>query len=293
MLLQAWAEQLTHMDIIHTADIPWGESLVRQRGGNIAHKLLFEGEEGSPDNYMLVLAREANDYFSPRHCHPWDQLRYCFEGAIPIGHDTYVEDGDMAYFPESVPYGPQEGGKDRIVMLLQFGGASGQGFIGPDRLNAARETLARSGRFEKGYYYSESEGEETRHDAYEAIWKHVTGKALAYADPVYKAPIVVRTSALPWQPTESPEIASRVVGDFPHRGLVIRQWQIAPGGLLHLPKVDGRRFLFVFFGAGKVNGEDIRDKSAIRLNEQETVRVEADAKTELMEICVKNVEPCS
>ena len=41
-----------------------------------------------------------------------------------------MEGGEIAYFPESAYYGPQEGGEDRIVVLLQFGGASGQGFIG-------------------------------------------------------------------------------------------------------------------------------------------------------------------
>jgi len=44
----------------------------------------------------------------------------------------FVEGGEIAYFPESAHYGPQEGGDDRIVVLLQFGGASGQGFIGVD-----------------------------------------------------------------------------------------------------------------------------------------------------------------
>jgi hypothetical protein len=139
------------MDIVHAAEMPWGESLVAQRGGgDVAHKRLFEGEEGSPDHYMLVMAREPKSFFSPRHRHPWDQIRDCLEGKIPIAKGVFVEGGEIAYFPESVRYGPQEGGEDRIVVLLQFGGASGQGFIGADRVKQARLELAKEGRFEGG-----------------------------------------------------------------------------------------------------------------------------------------------
>ncbi|MGZ3250262.1 MAG: hypothetical protein ACXU7E_11085, partial [Croceibacterium sp.] len=132
------------VDIVHCAEMPWGESLVAQRGttAGMAHKRLFEGEEDSPDNYMLVMSREPRTYFSPRHRHPWDQIRFCLEGKIPIAKGLYIEGGEIAYFPEAAHYGPQEGGEDRIVLLLQFGGASGQGFIGPERLKQARLELA-------------------------------------------------------------------------------------------------------------------------------------------------------
>ena len=147
------------MDIVHAAEMPWGESLVAHRaGGDVAHKRLFEGDEGSPDNYMLVMSKEPKSYFSPRHRHPWDQIRFCLEGRIPIAKGLFVEGGEIAYFPESAHYGPQEGGDDRIVVLLQFGGASGQGFIGVERLNQARRELAKLGHFEGGVYTSRRDG---------------------------------------------------------------------------------------------------------------------------------------
>ena len=104
------------MDVVHAAEMPWGESLVAQRGNSdMAHKRLFEGAEESPDNYMLVMSKEPKSYFSPRHRHPWDQIRFCLEGKIPIAKGLFVEGGEIAYFPESAYYGPQEGGEDRIV----------------------------------------------------------------------------------------------------------------------------------------------------------------------------------
>jgi hypothetical protein len=274
------------VDVIHTAEMPWGESLVRQRGGNIAHKLLFQGDEDSPDNYMLVLAREPNDYYSPRHCHPWDQLRYCFEGAIPIGSDLFIEGGEIGYFPESVPYGPQEGGENRVVLLLQFGGASGQGFIGPGRLNAAREELSRTGRFEKGYFVSRSGDDARREDAYEAIWRHVTGRPLAYAEPAYKAPIVMRAEALPWRPAAAPGVAVRSIGIFPQRGLAIRQWDIGPDGSLTVPSDDSIRFMFVLEGAGEVDGASLHRHSVGRLEAGETAELRTAQRLWIMEIAV-------
>src|ERR1700741_2890524 len=113
------------MDIVQAGAMEWGENLAAHRQGTMAHKVLFEGEEGSPDNFVWVLAKEGGDYFSPRHRHAWDQVRLCLEGAVPIGPGLTVDAGEVAYFPEGVAYGPQEGGGDRIELLLQFGGASG------------------------------------------------------------------------------------------------------------------------------------------------------------------------
>lgn len=276
-------------DIIDTAEMPWGESLVRQRGGDIAHKRLFEGEEHSPDNYMLVLAREVAEFYSPRHRHPWDQVRFCLEGSIPIGAGLLVEGGEVAYFPESVPYGPQVGGTDRIVLLFQFGGASGQGFIGPDRLNAAREALSKKGRFEKGYLVPEEGGKPARQDAYAAIWEHVTGAPLGFADPVYKAPIVMRPSALPWRPGGQPGTHFRMAGAFPHRGLVIAQWRLDPGARMELPALEGLRFLFVLSGEGRLDGEAVRRHTAIRMRSGESGSLQADATIEYLMLTIAPV----
>jgi hypothetical protein len=273
-------------DIVHCAEMPWGESLVAQRSDveGMAHKRLFEGEDGSPDNYMLVMSKEPKSYFSPRHRHPWDQLRFCLEGKIPIAKGLYVEGGEIAYFPESAPYGPQEGGEDRIVLLLQFGGASGQGFIGPDRLNAARRELAEKGRFEGGIYTVETPEGRTNRDAYEAIWLHVMGGALDYVSPAYKAPIVMRPDALRWERGSEPGVSFRSVGLFPHRGLSIVGWKLAPGARHSVPATPALRFLFVTEGAGTIGGEELRRWSAVRLQPGESAEILASEELELIEL---------
>ncbi len=276
------------MDVIDTAAMPWGESLVRQRAGGdkIAHKRLFEGDEESADNYMLVLAKETSDFFSPRHRHPWDQIRFSLEGSIPIARGMLVSTGEIAYFPESVAYGPQQGGTDRIVLLLQFGGASGRGFIGVDRLNAAREALAKVGAFEQGLYVRGDGEGRRRQDAYEALWEHVTGTPLEYVEPAYKAPVVMRPTALPWEPTAAPGVLERRIGEFPPRGLSIRALRLDAGSLAALPPRGALRLLFVLEGDGEIDDRALRVHSAVRLQPGEPAELRSAGGLELIEIAV-------
>ncbi|WP_338244287.1 hypothetical protein [Aurantiacibacter hainanensis] len=280
-------------EIIHCAEMPWGESLVAQRGATagMAHKRLFEGEEESPDNYMLVMSREPNTYFSPRHRHPWDQIRFCLEGKIPIAKGLFVEPGEIAYFPESAHYGPQEGGDDRIVLLLQFGGASGQGFIGPDALKQARLEMEKSGSFERGVYCCSEDGKRTNRDAYEAVWKHVKGVSPVYVEPVYKTPIVMRPKALEWQPTDKPKTTTKQIGNFPHRKLAITAIRIEQGGEFTFETSERlRRFLFVEKGSGEIEGKELGIWSAVRIQPGEEAIVRADETLEVLELAVGKVE---
>jgi len=278
------------VDVVHAAEMPWGESLVAQRGGGeVAHKRLFEGVEGSPDNYMLVMAREPSSFYSPRHRHPWDQIRVCLEGKIPIARGLFVEGGEIAYFPESTYYGPQEGGENRIVVLLQFGGASGQGFIGPDRLNQARLELAQAGRFEGGVYTRDTGQGRRNRDAYEAIWLHVMGGQPAYAPPAYKTPIVMRPEALSWLPTDAAGVSVRNIGVFPHRGLSLNAWRIAPGARHPLQGTRALRLLFVTAGAGTIGPAELRRWSTVRLLPQERAELLAATSLELLELAIRPV----
>ncbi len=276
------------MDIVHCAQMPWGESLVAQRGDTqgMAHKRLFEGDEAAPDNYMLVMSQEPKSYFSPRHRHPWDQIRFCLEGKIPIAKGLYIEGGEIGYFPESAHYGPQEGGDDRIVLLLQFGGASGQGFIGPDRLKAARLDMEQAGVFERGVFRVETPSGPHNRDAYEAVWDHVKGRPPAYVSPVYKTPIVMRPSALAWHRQDTPGVFRKQIGIFPHRGLDITGWQLEAGRSLAIPAIEALRFLFVTAGTGTANKRELKPWSAVRLLPGEEAEVTAATQMEWVEFSV-------
>ena len=44
------------------------------------------------------------------------------------GPNSWVKEGEVAYYPEGAYYGPEVSDKESVVLALQFGGPSGQGF---------------------------------------------------------------------------------------------------------------------------------------------------------------------
>ena len=279
------------MDIVQAGAMEWGENLAAHRAGTMAHKVLFEGEEGSPDNFVLVLAKEGGDYFSPRHRHPWDQVRLCLEGSVPIGPGLSVDAGEVAYFPEGVEYGPQEGGAERIELLLQFGGASGQGYLSAAQMRNAREELSKKGAFDGGEYKRKNgkNGKARKHeDAYEAIWRHVTDKPLAYPEPRYKAPIVMRASNFAWGESAA-GVRKKLVGFFLDRCLALDFIGLDPAAAWTAEPNGSRRLIFVRSGDGCLGGEPYLAQTAVRLDDDDTVTFTATSATEMFVISVAPV----
>jgi hypothetical protein len=274
------------MQIVHAGKMEWGENLASQRSGRMAHKLLFEGEENSPDNFILVLANEGSDYYSPRHRHAWDQVRFVLEGAVPIAKDMKIEAGEVGYFPEGVHYGPQEGGPDRVVLLLQFGGASGLGYLSTEQLRKGREDLLHEGVFADGVFRRRTGGEGKRNeDGYEAIWRKVTGTPIAYPKPCYRAPIVMRPDGFSSREI-SPGVSRRSLGTFPERGLSLEFLDFAADAHLNFDPSPARRLLFVREGEGNCNSQPYFPQTAIRLDPTESITISARSSTSVFVITV-------
>jgi len=271
--------------IVHGARMAWGENLAAHRQGGMAHKVLFEGEEGSPDNFVWVLADEGADYFAPRHRHAWDQVRLCLEGSIPIGKDLRLEAGEVGYFPEGVPYGPQEGGPNRKTLVLQVGGASGLGYLSARQLRDARAALAEEGVFEGGVFRRTRGEGKAKLDAYEAIWRHVTGRPIDYPKPRYKAPVLMRPDAFAWKPDPgAPGLRRRRLASFPERGLELEFLALDAGAPVRLGSGAARRLVFVRSGRGLCDGEPYEQLTAIRVEPQETTELIAQQASDIFAI---------
>jgi hypothetical protein len=175
------------------------------------------------------------------------------------------------------------------VILLQFGGASGQGFIGPDRVKQARLEMEKEGRFEGGIFTRDVTEGRRNWDAYEAIWLHVMRGELSYAPPVYKTPIVMRPEALPWLSSSEEGVSVRRIGVFPHRGLSLDAWRIEPGARHQVPAHRALRLSFVTEGSGTMNGAELRRWSAVRMKPGESASVIATSRLELLEMTVRPV----
>jgi len=273
------------MDIVHADRMEWGGSLTAHRAGHMTHKVLFQGEQDSPDNYLLVLANERADYYSPRHRHAWDQVRYCLEGSIPLGRDLRIDAGEIGYFPEGVYYGPQKGGTDRIVLLLQIGGASGLGYLSPAQVETGRERLLQQGVFEEGVFKRTSGTGKRNEDAYQAIWREVTGRALVYPKPRYKTPVILRPDAFAW--TDVPDMfgtRNKWLGSFAERELSLELIAIASGCACTAETAPVRRLMFVTRGEGRCNAESYSAHTAVRLQPGESASFLAQSATELLAI---------
>jgi len=275
------------MQLVHAGRMPWGENLASQRAGRMAHKRLFEGTEGTPDNYLLVLANEGSDYYSPRHRHAWDQVRLCLQGSVPIGRELKIDAGEVGYFPEGVHYGPQEGGPDRIVLLLQFGGASGLGYLSPAQVKSGYDRLRECGAFEQGVFRRTSGDGKKNQDAYEAIWRHVTGHELHYPAAAYRAPVILRPGGFAWRALAGcPGVRRKLLASFPERGLELEFIALDSGAQYALEPSSLRRFVFVREGTGSCAGEPFFPHSAARLEPGETTSFSAATPSELFVIAV-------
>ncbi len=124
-----------------------------------------------------------------------------------------------ATFPEGVAYGPQSSEGRSVTAVLQFGGASGNGYLSPREVAAGTEELKKFGTFEGGIFRRNDDGEGRRNtDAYQAIWEHVHGRRMDYPKPRYRDPIMVDPQNYDWLPVaDMPSVSEKPLGAFTER----------------------------------------------------------------------------
>src|SRR5207237_10189432 len=89
---------------------------------------------------------------SPRHGHISGQIREPLEGVLHSGRDGKLVAGMVGYCPEAVYYGPQS--QDPNIpcktIVLQFGGASGSGYLSQAEVKVGMEELKGEGEYKGG-----------------------------------------------------------------------------------------------------------------------------------------------
>src|SRR5580704_6689941 len=123
------AYQETAMKIVQGEELQWQRGL-EHRGGIFHNRLLMEGEPGTIDNFQLSMGRMGGAFFSPRHRHNFEQIRFQLDGELDFARDGRMKTGMVGYFPEGMFYGPQSQDPEGtpITIVLQMGGASGSGY---------------------------------------------------------------------------------------------------------------------------------------------------------------------
>jgi hypothetical protein len=254
------------MKIVQIEDIAWEKD---HPTGALAFKYLLTGDEASRDNFVLLLARQEKSFATERHRHNFDQFRFPLHGDMNVGSDGWLREGQLGYFTEGAPYGPQDDplgaskpGK-RIHLTLQFGGATGYGYLGPKRLRACREELRRDGEFFDVFY--------RRHDGktqngLDAVWQHAFGSKLEYPKPRYAGPVIMDPKSFRWLPDpDAPGVEAKHLGTFTERGVWAELLCFCPGVSWTSSRADARRLIFVLSGTGAVDGAELARHSAIEL----------------------------
>lgn len=256
------------------------------RGGDREFKTLLVGDENSPDNFRLVLARQNGKVVAPRHKHNFDQIRMCLSGeGQNYGRDRWIRPGEIVYFPEGIPYGPEDSDCQRFGVTLQFGGASGAGFLSSRRSKQGMEELKAFGTFEKGVFYRSGDlnpGEKRNQDSYEAVWEHCNRRKLEYPNPRYDEPILMRPQNFEWQETGQLGLAIKPLGSFTERHVEVSLLKLAAGVRARIASRPGRQVGFLTGGAGRLDGNELRQYSAFLLDPGENGEIESQGGMEIL-----------
>jgi hypothetical protein len=273
--------QLTYAD-----ELQWTPLTAIREGAKEMKELLI-GTEGAPDNYRLVMIREAGAAATtPRHKHNFDQVRIVLSGRANYGPKRWIEPGELAYFPEGTPYGPEVSDGDRLGLTLQCGGASGAGYVSNRQVKAATATLKERGEFKGGVYYPHDEHAKRRaQDAFEACWELVTGRRISYPKPRYDEPIKMKPANFAWeaQPGQ-PGVRAKLLGCFTERRHELAQVQLEPKSVALLGPRAGIQLVFVVRGSGTVDGRALRPHAAFEIAAGSAAQVTAAEELELFVI---------
>jgi hypothetical protein len=196
----------------------------------------------------------------------------------------------VGYFPEAVYYGPQSQDPNIAckTIVLQFGGASGSGYLSQAEVQAGMQALRQEGEFKDGVFRRRADVEGKRNlDGYQAIWEHVNARPMVYPKPRYPQPIFMDPSTYDWVPVEgAPGVYEKLLGVFTERRSEAGFVRLDPGASL---TARGKGVYVVTRGEGSVGGETMRALTTVYLAAGESVTFTAYEETELLHFGLPNL----
>jgi len=277
------------MKLVQGDQVPLVRAL-EYRGGMFHGRRIIEGEPGTIDNFQLGIGVSQGDFYSPRHRHNFEQIRVQLDGTLDYGRDGAMTPGIVGYFPEGVYYGPQSQNPDMVATaaVLQFGGASGSGYLSQKETRAAMEELRSLGEFKNGVFRrNEPLYGRKNADGNQAIWEHHHKRPLIFPRPRYAKPIMMDPANYVWVPVEGETgVYEKLLGVFTERRTTARLLKLDPGASC---RVSGRCVYFVLRGAGAIGGDPARPLTTLFVDRGETATIAADAEMEIMHFGLPNL----
>jgi hypothetical protein len=268
------------MQIVHADQVEWKRGL-QHRGGTFHYRHLLNGTPGLPGNFQFNVGQLEGDFSSPRHRHNFDQFRFQIEGTMNFDRNGKMGAGTFGYFPEGAPYGPQSSEGRSSTAVLQFGGASGSGYLSREEVYAGTEELKKFGTFEGGIFRRNDDVEGRRQtDGYQAIWEHAHGERMEYPRPRYRDPIMVDPANYEWLPVAGmPGVTHKPLGTFTERQCGAELIRLKRGASY---PAGARSVCLVLSGAGIVGTQPYRQFTAFHVDENEHADMVARDDTEFV-----------
>ena len=258
---------------------------LEHRGGTFHFRRLLEGEPGTIGNFQLTLGQMGGDFYSPRHRHNFEQIRFQLEGTLDYDRNGKLSPGMVGYFPEGMAYGPQsqDPAETPMTVVLQCGGASGSGYLSRNEAKACMEELRRFGEFKDGVYRRNADAEGKRNlDGYQAIWEHVHQRPMNFPKPRYNNPVFMDPTHYDWLAVDgAPGVSEKLLGIFSEAR--------TEAGFLRLDagagwRGRGRGIYFVVSGAGTVGDQPFRRFTTVHLEDGEAAEFMAEETAEIFHI---------
>jgi quercetin dioxygenase-like cupin family protein len=272
------------MKISHRESAPTRGTSAHRAGG-IGFIALLQGTTDAVDNYDLSISLTSEDFFTPRHHHNFDQVRYILSGEFSFDRGRVQKAGQLSYFCEGTYYEQKGIGKTE-TLILQLAGASGSGYMSFDQLYATASALTKRGTFTDGVFtWHDNAGVKHNVDGYQAVWEEVNGRKISYPKPRYDGPVILNPENFGWVPlADVTGVEARELGRFNERGLTVAQLRLAAGARLPVYARPAETLLFVEQGAGTAGGEPLRKHSAVSVARDETLQIEATTPMILMRL---------
>jgi hypothetical protein len=263
---------------------------LEHRGGTFHSIIMMEGEEGTLGNFQVSYGKIGGDFFSPRHRHNFEQIRFQVEGTLDFARDGKLEEGMVGYFPEGVAYGPQTqgAGADVATIVLQCGGASGSGYLSQDEVRDGAAALRQEGEFKDGVFRRRADVPGKRNvDGYQAIWEHVNGRAMKYPEARYSRPFMMNPAHYSWVPLEqSAGVAEKMLGVFTERRSSASFLKFSTGSRHY---AFGRSVFIVLSGTGRAGDHALRPLTTLYLDRGERIYLEAQDAMQVLQLGLPNL----
>ena len=245
--------------------------------GALGFRYLAQGRDGTPENFVMLVAENLGRFEMVRHRHNFDQFRFAIAGDMTMGDGRLLREGHLGYFPEGTSYGPQEDDAGPVCFVLQFGGASGYGYMSPEQYRAGRDSLKRTGHFEGPVYIRDpADGRAKKTFSINAIWEESMGSRMLIPAPRYDAPIFMNPRAFRWRPMRgNPKVFRKLLGTFSEREVSAEMYLLQPGGGLEVDAGQAIKLLFVVDGSGAAGNDKLTRHCGVQIEPDESTALVA------------------